>query len=380
MTDRVRRRVAPARAAAVAALLLSASAAAAAEGVMWSGSAYVDYWGTIEDVDPRPPRSFSIDASIKMGVDVTDDVSFSAKACVSCHGIDMEHLYVEFAPKPWFNLQAGRLAIPFGEYSQRVDPSGHKTATAPLIYDMGRMAYGGRSAMNLAIIPQPYVDTGVLLYGTKWLGDRIQTWYGLYAVSGFRGSNDVDWMAMRSIYYVDNNDEPSVGGRFVMTYSGEPGDVIGDLSVGVSGTAGRYDKGQTLEYYLWGADASVRLGPLTLRAEYATRRTDLNPDASGYPYVLVDDWFNKEGWYAELETPLGKWMALDLRYDELRRLGAPLPGSLPQLTPDSTIVRYTGGLFITPAQSLFVKLTYEYWDPTDFPAFQGYHVGIGGAF
>jgi hypothetical protein len=279
----------------------------------------MDYWGTIEDVTPRPPQSFSIDASIKMGVDVTDDVSFSAKVCVSCHGIDMEHIYVEFAPKTWFNIQAGRLAVPFGEYSQRVDPSGHKTASAPLIWDMGRMAYGGRSAMNLGILPQPYVDTGVLLYGMKWLGERIQTWYGLYAVSGFRGSNDIDWMGMRSVYYVDNNNEPAVGGRFAVTYSGDPGELVGDFSLGVSGSAGRYDKEAKLEYLLWGADASMRLGPFTLRGEYASRQTDLNPNASGYPYVLVDDWFSKEGWYAELESPLGKWMQLVLRYDSLRR-------------------------------------------------------------
>ena len=53
--------------------------------------------------------------------------------------------------------------MPFGEYANRVDPSGHKTASAPLIYDMGRMAYGDKNAMNLGVIPQPYSDTGALV-------------------------------------------------------------------------------------------------------------------------------------------------------------------------------------------------------------------------
>ena len=45
------------------------------------------------------------------------------------------------------------------------------------------MAYGGSSTMNLGVLPMPYVDTGALFYGVKWLGP-IQAWYGLYGVAG----------------------------------------------------------------------------------------------------------------------------------------------------------------------------------------------------
>lgn len=370
-----------ARLAAAAALLAAAGAARAGSGVIVSGSAYVDYWGIPDRaVGARAPQSINIDASLKVGVDVTDDVSFSAKACASCHGIDLEHIAIEYTPKTWFNVQAGRLAVPFGEYSQRVDPSGHKTASAPLIYDMGRMAYGERTAMNLGILPQPYTDTGALVYGTTWLGPVLQLWYGAYGVAGLKGSNDVDWIAMRSVYYQDNNREPAGGARMTLTYASDAGAFFGDVSLGGSFTAGRYDRDARLKYVIWGADASLRLGPFTARGEYAARRTDLDPRASGYPYVLVDPWFKKEGWYAELEHPLGGHLAVVYRYDELRRIGSPLPGAQASLSTDSRITRYTGGLVITPAQAIYVKLSYEYWEARDFSDFHSYHVGMGGAF
>jgi hypothetical protein len=243
---------------------------------------------------------------------------------------------------------------------------------------MGRMAFGEKSAMNLGIVPQPYTDTGVLVYGVKWLGP-IQTWYGVYGVAGLRGSNDIDWMSMRTLYYTDNNDEPSVGGRLALTISSDGNGFFGDLSVGASGSAGRYDREGKLEYAMWGADASVKLGPFTFRGEYAARRTDLDPKAN-YRYELVDTWFKKEGWYGELEHPLGGYLKLVYRYDELRRAGVPLPGANQALTPDSRIVRYSAGIVLTPAQNTYMKAGFERWDATDFSDFDSYHVGFGGAF
>jgi hypothetical protein len=310
-------------------------------------------------------------------VDVNDDVTFSAKGCISCHGIDLDHVTLEYQPSSWFNVQFGRLAVPFGEYAQRVDPSGHKTSSAPLIYDMGRMAFGERTAMNLGVVPQPYVDTGVLVYGTFWLS-KLQVWYGLYGVAGLKGANDVDWVSMRSVPYTDNNDEPAGGARVALTLSSDEG-FLGDISLGGSATAGHYDKAGKLLYRMWGADASMRLGAVTLRGEYAARRTDLDPNAS-YPFTMLDPWFKKEGWYGEMEHPLGKYVSAIYRYDELRRAGVPLTGASPTFSADSRITRYTAGVVITPAQNIYMKMNWEYWKPTDFEKFHSYHVGFGGAF
>jgi hypothetical protein len=372
---------APALLLALAAALAAPGPARAAEGVIYSGSAYVDYWGFLDrGVAARAPQSVAPAASIKIGLDVSDDLAFSAKACIGCHGIDAEHVALDYQPKTWFNVQFGRIAVPFGDFSNRVDPGSHRTGSPPLIYDMGRMAFGSRSAMNLGVLPLPYVDTGALVYGIRWLGERIQLWYGIYGVSGLRGTNDLDWMAMRSVPYNDNNRVPAGGARLTLSYSSDPKDFFGDASIGGSYTGGRYDRDATREYHVWAADATLRFGKLVLRGEYAARRTDLDPSATGYPYALEDPWFTKEGFYGEAEVPVGKYLAAVYRYEELRRTGTPLPGSVTELTQDSTFVRHTGGLVVTPSTAIFVKLSWELWQTTDFGEFHAYHAGMGGTF
>jgi hypothetical protein len=378
MTERLARRAL--LLAALAAALAPARAPAASDGVLYSGSAFVDYWGIpSRTVASHAAQSMAPIASIKISKDVSDDLVFSAKACVGCHGVDAEHVVLDWQPKPWFNVQLGRLAVPFGDFSNRVDPGSYRTGSPPLIYDMGRMAYGSRSAMNLGVLPLPYVDTGVLVYGVRWLGQRIQVWYGGYGVSGLRGSNDVDWMAMRSVPYNDNNRVPAGGARLTISYSPDPGAFIGDASVGGSYTGGRYDKDATRAYQAWGADATLRLGKLVLRGEYAARRTDLDPAAT-YAFALVDRWILKEGFYGEAEVPVGKYLALAYRYDELRRSGTPLPGAVDGLSPDSRFARHTGAFALTPASGLQIKLSWELWRTTDFGEFHTYHAGIGGTF
>ena len=387
MTER-RLHLAPhAALAAVLAAVLAAGAARAAEGVIYSGSAYVDYWGFPDD-DAAKASARQVTsgkpgvgpaAALKIGMDINDDLSFSAKLCASCHGIDFEHIALDYQPKTWFNVQFGRIAVPFGDFSNRVDPGSYKTGSQPLIYDMGRMAYGGRSAMNLGVVPLPYVDTGVLVYGIRWLGERIQLWYGVYGVAGLRGSNDLDWIAMRSVPYNDNNRFPSGGARATLSYASDPGAFIGDWSLGGSWTGGAYDKDATRHYQAWAADATLRFGKLVLRGEYAARKTDLDPNVV-YPFALQDPWFDKAGFYGEAEAPLGRHLAAVYRYEELRRTGTPLPSSVAELTTDSTFKRHTAGVVITPASSLFVKLSWELWQTTDFGEFHTYHAGIGGAF
>jgi hypothetical protein len=382
MTERSLRRLASITVVALA--LLAAARAGAAPSLQFSGSAYVDSWvipTQQKDADQvKAPQGITVDASMRFGVDVHDTLSFSAKACISCHGIEMDHVVLDWQPKPWFNAQFGRLNVPFGEYANRLDQSGHKTTSAPLIYDMGRMAYADRTSFNAGVLMLPYVDTGVMLYGQTWLGSVLQVWYAAYAVSGLKGTNDVEWMSLRTSPYVDNNKVPSYGGRVAMTYSSNPGAVFGDASLGASYTGGRYDRDARLQYQVAGADASIQLWKLVLRGEYAIRRTDLDPNASGYGWALVDGFFDKRGFYAELEHPLGRYLSMVYRYDKLERIGVPLPGSSANLTPNSAIERGTVGAVITPVSGIYMKLSYEYWKPTDFAVFQSGHVGFGGAF
>lgn len=363
----------------VTALLLGAGAASASSGVAVSGSFYVDSW-IIPGSSIRAPQGLTPDGSLKVGVDINDDLSFSAKACISCHGVEIEHANLDYQPKTWFNVQMGRIAVPFGEYSNRIDPSGHKTASAPLIYDMGRMAYGDRSNFNGPVVMLPYVDTGLMVYGQFFIGSSVQVWYGAYGVGGLKGSGDVDWMSLRAIPYGDNNRTPAYGGRVAITLTTEPGGLFGDVSLGGSYTGGRFDKSGALQYDAAAADLAIPIWKITLRGEAALRRTQIDPKAPGYGYAVVDEFFDKRGFYAELEHPLGRFLSVVYRYDMLERLGVPLPGSSPAMAPSSRLARATAGLLLTPASSLFIKLSYEYWMPSGYPEFHSGHVGVGGAF
>jgi hypothetical protein len=50
------------------------------------------------------------------------------------------------------------------------------------------------------------------------------------------------------------------------------------------------------------------------------------------------------------------------------------------MTPNSALERATVGTVITPSSGIYLKLSYEYWKPNGFVAFQSGHAGFGGAF
>jgi hypothetical protein len=381
MTDRLSRASLPAAAlAAFVALAAAPVAARAAGNTIVSGSVYVGYAGIPDaTVRDRSPRGVAPDASLKVQVEIHDDLTFSAKACMGCHTVELDHAILDWQPKTWFNVQVGRIAVPFGEFAERVDPSSYRAPDAPLIYDMGRMAFGGASALNLGVLPQPYVDTGALAYGQKWIGERIQVWYGGYVVGGLKGTNDIQWGRMRGGSYQDNNAVPGGGGRLAVTLASEPGALFGDASIGGSFTAGRYDDAARLGYAVWGADATIRVASATVRGEYVQRRTQLDKNAT-YAYALVDDWFTKSGWYVEAEQPVWKYLAFVGRVDQLRRSGAQLPGADDPAATFARITRTTVGAVVTPAKATYVKAGWEYWDGSGYPSFHAFQFGLGGAF
>ena len=86
MTERPPRPAPPRLAAlAFAALALAAAGeASAGSNTAFSGTAYVDYWGmSSKELAKRSPTGVTIDAMIKMGVDVNDDLTFSASGDVA---------------------------------------------------------------------------------------------------------------------------------------------------------------------------------------------------------------------------------------------------------------------------------------------------------
>jgi hypothetical protein len=331
------------------------------------GSASLDYRYIAGDNPPSNPsilgiNSLGLEVAAKAVVDVGHGVSFNVKLCAGCHGLELDQAYGEVMLKEQFNVRVGRINVPFGDFTVRHDPTNFTAPSKPLPYAMGDMLYYGPQAFNLGIVPAPYVDNGVEAFGTFSLSGSTNLQYSLYLVKGLAGINDIDFVTSRQ--YLDNNRIPAGGARLVLTGP--------DWSIGASATAGTYDPRDTLLYVMAGFDAYFRVGPVKFRAEALGRRTDLDPFAVGYPFQLIDTWFLKLGWYAELEWEVQQRLTLLLRTDGLQRIGEPIPGSLVNTT-SAGVQRQTAALLFRITGNFALKGDYEFWSFSG-TSFQPRHV------
>ncbi len=349
----------PGKRGIVLGLLLAAATASAAEP-SWtashltvSGSAALDYRFISGDNPPNNPSSLGInglglEAAVKAVAEVGHGVSFSAKVCGGCHGLEIDQAYGEALIHPKFNLRAGRINVPFGELNVRHDPVNFTTPSKPLPYAMGDMLFYGPTQYNLGVVPAPFVDNGVEVFGRFSFG-ATQLDYSVYAVEGLAGTNEIDWVQTRRL--LDNNRTPAGGARLVLT-----GD---DWAIGGSFTGGYYDNADKLGYLMGGIDLYLRRGPVTLRGEALARRTDIDPKVPGYPFQVIDPYVVKAGYYAQLDVQLHPRLIGVLRSDGLLRFGPPLPGSL--LQPEANALRQTASVMVRINESFAFKAGYELW-------------------
>jgi len=347
------------------AVLSVVAAPAAAFDAIFSGSAAVDYRlvsgnTALQNPSPLGINGLTFEVAQKIVAEVGHGVSFSIKACGGCHGIEIDQGYGELRLKPFFNVRAGRLNVAFGEFSMRHDPANFSTPSKPLPYAMGDMLQYGRDGFNLGIVPAPWVENGVEIFGSLPVGP-LSLDYAVYVVRGLVGDNDIDFARSRN--YLDPNKTPGFGARVVLT-----GD---DWAVGGSFSAGTYDPRDLLWYAMAGVELYLRFGPVVIRGEALGRRTDLDPTAS-YSYQVRDTWFLKAGWYGQVDWSPTDWLTVILRSDGLHRWGLPLPGSA--LEPSAGVLRQTVAVLARIHENFAVKLDYELWTFSGAP-FETRHVG-----
>ena len=365
--------------------VLQAQSAAQEVHRNFAGSIQLDYL-YVPDEDDINDHSFdsaTVELSLKLAVDFSEQVSSNVKVCFSCHGFELGMAYFDMRVADQLNFRVGRFVPAFGEFPLRHDPANHRTSDKPLPYDMGRMIH--LRDWNMSILPAPWVDSGVEINGTQFFGDTAQIDYAAYAVAGPKGGDDAvdfDYIAHRSLYYVDNNSQPTVGGRLagVIWLPGET-----PLSLGASGMYGTFDPSNRLDFLIAGVDAGVRTPFATIRGEYIWRRNEMflgadptqrfrygpKPDGS------FDNFQVKEGFYVETEVPVDRFDFV-VRWDGMRRRGNVLRSST--LSDDSTVFRYTGAGALRLSRSLRLKLSYEYYDFSDFNNVHAIHSGLAGAF
>lgn len=323
--------------------------------------------------------------SLKVGVDFSENISSNVKVCFACHGFEVGAAYFDLRVADELNFRVGRFTPAFGDFPVRHDPANHRTNDKPLPYDMGRMLH--IRDWNMSILPAPWVDNGLEINGSHFFGELSQFDYAIYAVGGPRASADAvdfDYIQSRTpgLYYIDNNSTPTVGGRLAATFGFTSS---AHLSLGGSGMVGTYDPDNELLFWLVGADLVLRTEPFIFRAEYLMRRTEMSlglDPASRFRYGpgadgKYDPYFLKDGFYTELEIPLGD---VDLvgRWDGLRRLGNSVATS--ELRSESIMLRYTAALSYRLRAAMRLKLSGEYYDSSDFDDEVALHVGIASPF
>ncbi len=354
----------------------------------FAGSAQLDYLQVLSNDTAREITfdGFTTELSLKIDVDANDHLAFSVKTCYGCHGFEIGLAYADIHVVDEFSIRVGRIIPSFGDFPERHDPANHRTSDKPLPYDMGRMLR--LRDFNMSILPAPYVDNGLELRGTIGLGEVADLDYAAYVIGGLRGgadATDVDFVQSRSpaLYFVDNNSQPTVGGRLALGIQlGE----IGRLRVGGSAMYGTYDPNNELDILVLGADLVLKIERWVLRMEYLVRRTRMalgadpaktfryGPGADGQ----FDPFFLKEGWYAETEYPIYKGLDLLFRFDGIRRRGNIAIDS--PLRSDSMVLRYTGALAYRVFSPLRVKLSAEFYDFSDFADETALHLGVVGSF
>jgi hypothetical protein len=318
----------------------------------------------------------TFEASEKLAVDVSSHLSANFKVCFGCHGFELDMGYFDYRVADEFNVRAGRFSPSFGSFNLRHDVANHKLSDKPLPYDMGRMLR--LRSWNMGVLPSPFPDTGVELNGTHWSGDSVQFDYAAYAVQGFRADPtaahplDIDFRQSHLFplqYYVDNNGQPTVGGRLALTVKlGQQSDV----TIGASGMYGTYDGANALTYAIWGGDISLRIVRTCLRLEYLARRTKMdtqNPSLFARALAPNDDYFIKHGAYVEIEQPLLPVLDIIGRLDGMYRIGnfpaVTLTGDPPALSRHSSILRYTLGVSYLFERALRLKVSAELWQFSD---------------
>lgn len=256
----------------------------------------------------------------KMNIEVSDEVNAEVMLCVSeAHSVAIWNAFMEYTPFPpkefgdnLVTIRAGRFFVPFGYYNESLaHPVDMKTISRPLMYvdhsqeDME--LHGGPRPIFMT----PYPDTGVLLYGTKYLrGQKDQLWYGVYLVNGMyfgtdnynaKSRLDIEWET-ENLPKKDESKNKQIGGRVAYTF----GDL---LTLGGSYFTGKYDPKSTLNNTVYGADIHLALGKANVRFEYAKNPVEWIDKASGMTtsedfYTLgIKKKYTKTGWYAQLDFP-----------------------------------------------------------------------------
>jgi hypothetical protein len=287
-------------------------------------------------------------------------VTARVTACISCHNEVVSRVEVVEAamrldlakwcqcddPKVQATIDAGRFIVPFGAFSAQASPGAFRTVTPPLIFNMGQRA----ANTGVAVLPMPYADEGANFHAALPVDHDLELALDAYLVNGLQGGSfGIDFLQSRD--YVDNNSQPSAGGRVT----------LGNQFVRAGGsiTGGQFNApvpGLTpgLNYQIVGLDVVAHYEDVVrVQAEYARRDVDTFIGSLASPNPIGND--RTSGYYVQGELRVYEKPRISLlaRYDGQDHRTV--------FGDAGHVRRLTGGVnFLLPDGSLLM-INYERW-------------------
>ncbi|RMH20335.1 MAG: hypothetical protein D6696_08425 [Acidobacteria bacterium] len=322
----------------------------------------VTVYGTFNVVDPQGERSVFDGEAFELvlsgqpheRLSFFSEIEFERAASVGGERggeVLLEQAYATYAWKPWLNLRAGVLLVPFGNFN--VD---HYAPNRDVI---------AKPLTSFVVAPSDWTDNGFGFHGSTLLGGAWSFNYETYVVAGLDADvTAAGTRAARQPFGSDNNQNKAVVGRFAWNRGGW-------LEIGASGYSGKYDDDDRLDLRGWALDTSLTRGRFKLVGEY--NRFDAaqlsGPDAvlrGYYGRVVLDvtpGWMRR-GWHGSAFP--NAQLALVGQYDRVR-LAGPLDG----VYATNVERRFTFGINYRPTHQWVLKINYEDSEATALPLQRG---------
>lgn len=271
---------------------------------------------------------------------------------------------LEYHPLDLLQLNVGVVVVPFGQFNARAFPDTFDTLSRPLLYLGDEDAFASDENLPERVFRSVYSDTGVVVSGSRWDGDR-QLYYAVYVVNGLTGGDELG----EDSTFSDNNHNKQIGARFTWATGFEGG----RAAAGVSWMNGKFDGADILSHRMYGGDLLLALdgvfgeeSALTFRGEYVFAPSEiLYPDA-GNPAVLINDAQREQGAYLIVEARLDRNWMVYVEGDWMQRKGPRVTGGTldPAAQDDITtrILRASAGVVYKFAIGIVWKLEYAWWD------------------
>lgn len=183
-----------------------------------------------------------------------------------------EYALVDFTPHRAFTVRLGRFLIPIGQFNEVLHPS-------------FRWNMVSRPLMHRTVSPAVMSSVGAQVRGAVPVGAGATFDYAVYVVNGMGGGAEFTSNAevarnLRREDLEDNNADKAFGARAGVRLFADR--QVGSTQLGVSFYSGAIDPRAAYRLTIADVDASLKLGPLLLRGEFA--QSFLGPEGTLIPF------------------------------------------------------------------------------------------------